>query len=121
LSYCSEITDEGLLNFNPPPPPVPNEDLDVSQDKKDKDKDKEKEAAIPPTPVYKIRELSLAGLVNATNTGFKAFLETVEPFIQVLNLSLNDQPTFTSEICKSIAQCFELVSLDLTGCLLIDD
>jgi len=112
LSYCSELTDEGLKVFNPPPP---NNDIPAD------DQEKKEAPPPPPIPVYKFRELSLAGLTNATNEGFKAILETCEKTLLVLNLSLNDQESFTSEVSKAIAQCFELLSLDLTGCLGLDD
>ena len=56
ISYCSDLTDQGLLQFNPPA-------------------EGEEEAVVP---VRQFQELYMNGLTKCTNVGFKAVLQTCE-------------------------------------------
>jgi hypothetical protein len=91
ISYCANLTDEGLKVFA---------EKSITQH---------------------FVELHLNGLAGVTNLGFSSLLSTCSKSLVLLNMSLNDQTGVTGEVCKAIGKLFELEILDLTGCKNIGD
>jgi hypothetical protein len=91
ISYCGEVTDEGLKAF----------------------------AEHSETQAF--TELYLNALTKATNVGFASILSTCQKSLVLLHMALNDQFELTGEACKAIAKCFEIQILDLTACKNIGD
>lgn len=91
ISYCGEVTDEGLSCF----------------------------AEHSETQAF--NELYLNALTKVTVLGFSSILSTCQKSLVLLHMALNDQFELTGEVCKAIAKCFELQILDLTACKNIGD
>jgi len=91
ISYCTQLTDDGLSGFQ----------------------------EINETQMF--HELYLNGLTQVTNKGFASILSTCSGTLKLLHMGLNDQFEVNGGVCKSIAKCFELEILDLTGCKNISD
>ena len=53
-------------------------------------------------------ELYLSGLTSVGNAGFGSIIDCAAGTLSILQMSLNDQPELTGEVCKAITHCVSL-------------
>lgn len=70
---------------------------------------------------YPLESLIINGVTGITGPGLKQWLLSFQGSLVELEAALMDQPEFNSSFMESLATCWDLQLLDLTGCPGIDD
>ena len=65
--------------------------------------------------------LSINGVTGITSIGLKGWLKSFSETLLDLEAALCDQDEMKAEFFETLGQCYNLESLDLTGCYAIDD